>query len=534
LTLDKVRDVEDLYGSTGTPLHIPIDKNESVDITKLAVDSYGLANGTYYVRLRYRNNNLDWSNWSDTLSFTVEGSTDGDPEIGMQTTTVKPTQEFTVSYSNVVEGKDAWIGIYHKFEEPSATTPSSKWAYATGSNGKITFSLDNSDEYYAVLFKDGGYTEACARIPFFVGSTIEYSTDKTIYEVGEPVTVSYSNAPALSDDWLGIYRMGETPGAGGDTSDSWLYVPKGQNNGSMTLSTGSGSAYQLSKGYYYVSYFTRGYYFEPFQRHYFSVGTEISSVWADKLSFAPNEDVLIHYADGPGTPKDWLGFYQEGKTVGTDELDGFYYTYSATDGTITIPAGSLKSADYFVSLYINDSYDEVSNRIHVSIGKAPSLTVQTKADAPQVVITYESNQSWCDSITSVSLDGVILDALTYRIMHDHIDLTIPGLSNGIHSLSIEAAGWQKDQVNFNSTLTGIKDVSSLKDVTWTIVDQKLTIYNEDGNYRKARLCSPTGIVLKEYPLLKGENSFDLSSVQPATLLLTLESASTTHSQLIFK
>ena len=534
LTLNKVRDVEDFYGSTGSPLHIPIDKNESVDITKLTIDSYGLANGTYYVRLRYRNNNLDWSNWSDTLSFTVEGSTNGDPKIVMDAKTVQPQQEFTVSYSNVVEGKDAWIGIYHKFEEPSNTTASTKWAYTTGSNGKVTFSLDKSDEYYAVLFKDGGYTEACARIPFFVGSTVEYSTDKTIYKVGEPVTISYSNAPALSDDWLGIYRMGETPGVGGATSDSWLYLTEGQNKGTMTLSTGIGSAYQLSKGYYYVGYFTRGYYFEPFQRHYFSVGTGISSVWADTQSFAPNEDVLIHYSDGPGTPKDWVGFYKEGKTVGTDELDGFYYTYSATSGTIVVPAGSLKPADYFVSLYINDSYDEVSDRIHVSIGKAPSLTVQAKTDAPQVLLTYDSNKSWCDSITSISLDGLAINSSNYRTMQDRIELTIPELSNGMHSLSIEATGWQKNQVNFNSTLTGIKDVSSLKDVTWTIADQKLTIYNEEGNYRKIRLSSPTGVVLKEYPLAKGENSLDISSLQSGTLLLTLESASITHSQLIFK
>ena len=119
-------------------------------------------------------------------------------------------------------------------------------------------------------------------------------------------------------------------------------------------------------------------------------------------------------------------------------------------------------------------------------------------------------------------------------MQDHIELTVPELSDGTHTLSIEATGWQENHTNFNSTLTGIKEISSLKDVTWTIADQKLTIYNEKGNYRKARLCSPTGTVLKEYTLTKGENSLDISSLQSGTLLLILESASTAHSQLIFK
>ena len=43
---NKVRDVEDLYGSTGNPLHIPIDLNENIDITQLTIEKNKLINGT--------------------------------------------------------------------------------------------------------------------------------------------------------------------------------------------------------------------------------------------------------------------------------------------------------------------------------------------------------------------------------------------------------------------------------------------------------------------------------------------------------
>lgn len=55
-----------------------------------------------------------------------------------------------------------------------------------------------------------------------------------------------------------------------------------------------------------------------------------------------------------------MGVFAEGKDPNTDMLDGFYYTYGATDGFVTIPAADLTPGDYFCALYINDSYTEVS------------------------------------------------------------------------------------------------------------------------------------------------------------------------------
>lgn len=353
----KVSDVEDFYGSTGKPMHIPIDLNENADITQLAIGKNKLKNGAYYVRVRYRDANMEWSEWSEARRFTVTGSIAGDPSVTLAATTVKPGQAFTVQYQYAPEGQNAWVGIYRKGETPQSVL-SHVWKYTPAESGSLTFTINETNEFYAVLFEDEGYTEISERVPFYVGTVPQLSLAKTAYEEGEDIVVSYADAPALKADWIGVYKRGKTPGTA-DLSDAWDYISTAK--GELNL------GHKLPKGYYFVNYFTRGGYFEPSERLYFSIGSDISTVSTDKDVFTTAEDIAIHYADGPGTPKDWVGVYLKGKDPIVDELDGFYYTYGATEGTVQIKAGSLPPGEYFSALFINDSYDEVSERISFTV-----------------------------------------------------------------------------------------------------------------------------------------------------------------------
>ena len=238
----------------------------------------------------------------------------------------------------------------------------------------MNFTIDETNEYYAVLFEDEGYTEISERIPFYVGPEPQISLEKSEFEEGEDIVVTYSNAPGLKNDWIGIYKRGEVPGTA-DTSDSWDYLD-GNTEGTLTL------AKDLPKGYYFLNYFTLGQYFEPRERVYFSVGKDISSLSTDKTEFSTDEAILIHYKDGPGTPKDWVGVYKDGKDPNVDELDGFYYTYGATEGTVSIKAGTLEPGNYFSALFINDSYDEVSPRIQFTIKDGTGIRQAKNEDGP--------------------------------------------------------------------------------------------------------------------------------------------------------
>ena len=440
MAVDIIRDVENLYGSSGAPLHIPVDIHERMDITNLLIESKELKNGEHYIRVRYRDNNLEWSSWSDTRTFIVEGSIDGDPAMYIDKKSYAMDENVQIRYEFAPEGQNTWIGIYQNGTTPGPENPSVVWSYTNTASGIYEFSLNETNEYYAVLFESEGYKEISSRIPFYVGELPEIELEKTSFEEGEAVKVSYSNAPGLESDWIGIYRMGKNPG--NEYSDSWQYTEAGSEEGEISLSTGSGNAGKLGKGYYFINYFTCGAYFEPAERQYISIGEDISSLSVDKNEFNPDEDIVIKYANGPGTPKDWVGIYKEGKIIGIDELDGFYYTYGETDGEIVIPAGEIVEGDYFLALFINDSYDEVSPRIHISIKSGTSIETPEISEfkvypvPAENILTVENNDYHSSTIiTIIDLNGNRI--LEKKMESTKTQIDISKLASGSYILNLK-------------------------------------------------------------------------------------------------
>ncbi|NOZ09029.1 MAG: hypothetical protein GXO91_09200 [FCB group bacterium] len=68
--VDQLRDWENVYGDTGAPDYLPIDLNEGIDLSRYEVETGILATGeSYRWRVRYRDQNLAWSEWSAESSF---------------------------------------------------------------------------------------------------------------------------------------------------------------------------------------------------------------------------------------------------------------------------------------------------------------------------------------------------------------------------------------------------------------------------------------------------------------------------------
>ncbi len=512
LALNVVRDVENLYGSTGRPFHIPVDIHEFTDITRLTVDNHKLKNGTHYIRLRYRDENLEWSDWSDVQMFTVEGSIDGDPAISMEKNTFALNEDIIINYEFAPVGQNAWIGIYHYGENPGTSTPSTRWAYTEASAGSCTFSLNEADEYYAVLFEDEGYTEAGGRIAFYAGDIPLLSIEKTSFEVNEPVVIRYSNAPGLSSDWIGIYKMGNTPG--NEYSVSWNYTASGSTEGEMSLSLDT-------KGFYFVNYFTRGGYFEPSERQYISIGSDISSLSADTLDFCPDEDIIIYYSNGPGTPKDWIGIFKEKKVVGVDELDGFYYTYGETDGYITIPAGEHKADDYFLALYINDSYDEVSPRIHITIGKSPELIFEKETEE-FVTIGFTEHAKWRNNIESILINGEKIAVENYSAGTGKITIArnIFGTEAGEYTVTVKSKDWQDTSVKVKLELE--TSIGTFPDQEFRIYPNPVNdyLYISGTNAGTATIYDISGKTAGKYDITEG--GINLGRLEKGTYIIRIE------------
>ena len=69
--LDVRRDRENVYGDTGAPNYDPIDLNAGIDLTRLSVTNGLSAGQTYGWRVRYRDENLIWSEWSSEEKFSI-------------------------------------------------------------------------------------------------------------------------------------------------------------------------------------------------------------------------------------------------------------------------------------------------------------------------------------------------------------------------------------------------------------------------------------------------------------------------------
>ena len=66
---DEIRHWENIYGDSGAPEYIPTDLNENIDLSRLNVEDLQFGT-TYWWRVRYRDQNLHWSEWAEPAEFT--------------------------------------------------------------------------------------------------------------------------------------------------------------------------------------------------------------------------------------------------------------------------------------------------------------------------------------------------------------------------------------------------------------------------------------------------------------------------------
>jgi len=76
--IDVIRDFEDIYGVTGAPDYIPINLNDEIDLSQYTVKKKNLYRRVW-VRVRYRDKNLQWSEWSEEQTFYIDNPEDSNP-----------------------------------------------------------------------------------------------------------------------------------------------------------------------------------------------------------------------------------------------------------------------------------------------------------------------------------------------------------------------------------------------------------------------------------------------------------------------
>ncbi len=253
----------------------------------------------------------------------------------------------------------------------NATAPNT---LSSGVLNLSTSKLTQGTLYFAAFFTNDGYTEIAPTVPFYFGPTPTLSATKPAYNVGDTVTINYSGSLGASQDWIGIYNVGVTPG-GGITSTQWSYIPQ------TAKTTGSLSFSGLAAGYYYAEYFVNNGYTAIGNKVAFSVGSNIASTIVSSTAQTYGQNFSVTFANGPGNLKDYVGIFLADGTPGgsgpDDKLQSYQYFGGAANGSVTF-SSPLPAGRYQVGLYINDSYTSASPATYFTIVDPRPFVVATQ------------------------------------------------------------------------------------------------------------------------------------------------------------
>jgi len=74
------------------------------------------------------------------------------------------------------------------------------------------------------------YVRVAVSPTFTVGSTVTITTDRSSYQVGDSITITYAGLPGFSNDWIAIASEGSAT-----TSYAGYVFTGGQTSGTATL-----------------------------------------------------------------------------------------------------------------------------------------------------------------------------------------------------------------------------------------------------------------------------------------------------------
>ena len=378
------RDYENWFGKegNGNP-DVTKNLNAGVDITKATFAANSITNGVYYVKTRYRDRNMEWSDWSDVKQFEITGSVVSNPNLILNKTEYLQNEAIIATYNDGPGNQQDWVGLYKKGQNP-ATTISQGFVYTNGqTSGVATFpnGLATKGQYFAGFFANNGYTEIAPRKNFYVGPKVVLQTTADAYPVGGTVVVNFNNGPNLTKDWIGIYKMGQVPGP--TPAAKWSYV---------TTASGTLNFTGLPKGYYYAQYFLEDGYTTVGEKVFFKVGDIVTDLWINKPVYTLGENITASWTDSPGIIKDWLGIYPQSVSVPDDQFISYTYFDGLAQGTKAITGNvngvPTTAGNYYMVMFTNDSYTEVSNRVQFQVTAGTLGTEETKNKTEKNVVIY--------------------------------------------------------------------------------------------------------------------------------------------------
>jgi subtilisin family serine protease len=308
--------------------------------------------------------------------------------LDVSTTTANGGDAVTVTLSDGPGNSNDWLALAGVGDPDTSYL---QWTYVGAGATSATWTVimpSTPGDYEFRLFENGGYTRIATSPTVTVGSTppepppdppdppppAVLDVSATAVYGGDAVTVTLSDGPGNSNDWLALAGVGDPD----TTYLQWIYVGAGATTATWTVTM------PATPGDYEFRLFENG--------GYTRIGTSPTvTVEAappepppepppdppppavlDVSATAVNggDSVTVTLSDGPGNGSDWLALAGVGDPD-TTYLQWIYVGAGATTATwtVTMPA---TPGDYEFRLFENGGYTRIATSPTVTVGSDPS------------------------------------------------------------------------------------------------------------------------------------------------------------------
>ena len=250
-----------------------------------------------------------------------------------------------------------------------------------------------------------------ARIAAQTPPPVSLTVGSEISAMGEPVKVTFAEGPGNPKDWVGIYRPDMIPGSA--AAPAWAYVNgskkagKGRTGGTLVFDD------VLPAGKYVARFFENDGY-DQLASVTFSIA-EPPGVTVGSEAYLPDEAITIHFARGPGNPKDWIAIYRPDMIPA--KVPSLLWAFvngtqtageGLTSGAVTFAAG-LPAGAYVARYLENDGYNQLAGvSFSVTDNAAPVITLKGEQS---VTIDVGENYEDTGATAHDDVDGDITQSI---------------------------------------------------------------------------------------------------------------------------
>ena len=256
-----------------------------------------------------------------------------------------PNENITVHIKNQAADHKNWIGIYPRGSS-NAWANVIKWDWTHGKNSVNIKGLPDGD-YEARLFYNNSFkleAKTYIIVDKYANSTI--STQKTVYDVNENITIFTGGFSPERKAWVGIYPAGSSNDW--DNVLDWSWSESKFVSNTIVLDG-------LPKGKYEARLFLNNSFILEGKTE-FSVGDEVEAI--GKVQNAGVNQVVTVTVNKHSSDDDWVGIFKKG----VEKKWGNQIAWSFVKGKnrVTInPGNKLPAGEYEVALFLDNSLDKV-------------------------------------------------------------------------------------------------------------------------------------------------------------------------------